>query len=65
MEFRSDWIVGFIVAGAAGYWLRRFYYRFGAGMLSKYLLKRKRIAWAMKIRAHANSAKCGGDCACD
>jgi hypothetical protein len=62
---RLDWIAYFAVAGSGGYWLRRFYYRFGARMLANFLLQRKQVRLAMKIRAHANSAKCGGDCACD
>jgi hypothetical protein len=62
---KLDWIAYFAVALAAGYWLRRFYYRFGARFLSGFLLRRKQVRLAMKVRAHANSAKCGGDCACD
>lgn len=54
-----------IVAIAGGYLLRKAYFQYAAMPLSNFFLRRKKVALAMRLRAGAKKAGCGGDCSCD
>lgn len=54
-----------IVAIAGGYLLRKVYFQYAAMPLSNFLLRRKWVGAAMRVRAGAKKSGCGGDCSCD
>lgn len=61
----QEWIAFGLVALAGGYLFRRIYFRYLALPLSTFLLKRKKVNLAMKVRASAKKSGCGTDCSCD
>jgi len=59
-------LIAFALVGLAGiYLVRKFYFQYAAMPLSNFLLKRNHVRLAMRVRAGAKKAGCGGDCKCD